>query len=461
MVNECEIISYFVVMNQDPKIEELLKRIHEIAAEIEKSRQELARLYHEVKSLSPDEKKPSPPFKSSFPQRPPSSTFSLENFVGLKLIHFIGIIALVIGLAIGVKYAIDKNLISPLLRILLAYLAAAILFLISYRLRKKYRLFSLILFGGSVATGYFTTYSAFAYYQFLPLGVAFALMLLLAIFTVYYSIKYNSQELAILALVGGYGIPFLVRGSAENWIGLFSYILILNLAISFLSFKKHWTTLIYLSFAVTWLILLSSIYIRFERIGFETGFWFSVVFFLLFLVNTVAFNIVRKQALRLGDTFVILINIVLLYFAFLRLFEFQTFEEVALMTLIFGLVSLAFAFFLRIPGTQRLLQSGMVSFGLLMTIIYVPMQFEQLNITIIWVLMAALLFVLGLWKKYKLLRLVSIILFAVTLFKLVAIDSLNFTAIQKVIAYILLGSILLTVSFLYQKFKTIIFGEDD
>ncbi|HYJ38001.1 MAG TPA: DUF2339 domain-containing protein [Chitinophagaceae bacterium] len=448
-------------MNQDPKIEELLKRIHEIAAEIEKSRQELARLYHEVKSLSPDEKKPSPPFKSSFPQRPPSSTFSLENFVGLKLIHFIGIIALVIGLAIGVKYAIDKNLISPLLRILLAYLAAAILFLISYRLRKKYRLFSLILFGGSVATGYFTTYSAFAYYQFLPLGVAFALMLLLAIFTVYYSIKYNSQELAILALVGGYGIPFLVRGSAENWIGLFSYILILNLAISFLSFKKHWTTLIYLSFAVTWLILLSSIYIRFERIGFETGFWFSVVFFLLFLVNTVAFNIVRKQALRLGDTFVILINIVLLYFAFLRLFEFQTFEEVALMTLIFGLVSLAFAFFLRIPGTQRLLQSGMVSFGLLMTIIYVPMQFEQLNITIIWVLMAALLFVLGLWKKYKLLRLVSIILFAVTLFKLVAIDSLNFTAIQKVIAYILLGSILLTVSFLYQKFKTIIFGEDD
>jgi len=461
LVNECEIISYFVVMNQDPKIEELLKRIHEIAAEIEKSRQELARLYHEVKSLSPDEKKPSPPFKSSFPQRPPSSTFSLENFVGLKLIHFIGIIALVIGLAIGVKYAIDKNLISPLLRILLAYLAAAILFLISYRLRKKYRLFSLILFGGSVATGYFTTYSAFAYYQFLPLGVAFALMLLLAIFTVYYSIKYNSQELAILALVGGYGIPFLVRGSAENWIGLFSYILILNLAISFLSFKKHWTTLIYLSFAVTWLILLSSIYIRFERIGFETGFWFSVVFFLLFLVNTVAFNIVRKQALRLGDTFVILINIVLLYFAFLRLFEFQTFEEVALMTLIFGLVSLAFAFFLRIPGTQRLLQSGMVSFGLLMTIIYVPMQFEQLNITIIWVLMAALLFVLGLWKKYKLLRLVSIILFAVTLFKLVAIDSLNFTAIQKVIAYILLGSILLTVSFLYQKFKTIIFGEDD
>ena len=38
--------------------------------------------------------------------------FSLENFIGLKVIHIIGIIVLVTGLSIGVKYAIDKNLIS-------------------------------------------------------------------------------------------------------------------------------------------------------------------------------------------------------------------------------------------------------------------------------------------------------------------------------------------------------------
>src|SRR5262245_11581265 len=136
-------------MNEDPRIQELLKKIQEVAGEIEKSRQELARLYQEVKNLSSEKTKTSTP-ASSYPiRRAPSSNFSVENFVGLKLIHFVGIIALVMGLAIGVKYAIDKNLISPLLRILLAYLAAAILFFISYRLRKNYRLFSLILFGGS------------------------------------------------------------------------------------------------------------------------------------------------------------------------------------------------------------------------------------------------------------------------------------------------------------------------
>ena len=49
--------------------------------------------------------------------------WSVENFIGLRLIHFIGIVVLVIGLSIGVKYAIDRDLISEGLRIMLAYLA--------------------------------------------------------------------------------------------------------------------------------------------------------------------------------------------------------------------------------------------------------------------------------------------------------------------------------------------------
>ncbi len=445
-------------MNQDPKIEELLKRISELAAEIEKSRQELFRLYQEVKRISPDHSKIKSPISPS-PKQQASSKFSIENFVGLKLIHFIGIIALVMGLAIGVKYAIDQNLISPLLRILLAYLAALILFIISYRLRKNYRMFSLILFGGSAATAYFTTYGAYTYYQLMPLIVAFALMLMLAIATIFYSIKYNSQELAVLALVGGYGIPFLVRGNAENWIGLLSYILIINLAVSSLSFKRYWTTLVYLSFGVTWFIFLFALYFRMEKIGFTYGLTFSIVYFVLFLVNTSSFKIARKQQLQTGDVLVVLANITLFYFALFRLFNYETFEELSGMTSIFAAVCLVAAYLERMLG-QPALQKGLMLYGLFLLIILVPMRFEQLTITLLWMLMAALLFVIGLWRKMKLLRLASIVLFAITLTKLVGVDSLKFTAIQKVISYILLGTILLVVSFLYQKFKNVIFEDD-
>jgi uncharacterized membrane protein len=446
-------------MADNEKLNDLLKKIDELAVEIERSRQELMHLQQEVRNVTGKGSiNPTPSTHSSY-QSHSGKRFSLENFVGLKLIHFIGIIALVIGLAIGVKYAIDKNLISPALRIILAYTAAGILFLISYRLNKSYRLFSLILFGGSMATAYFTTYGAFAYYQFLPVFAAFGIMLLLAVITVYYSIKYNSQELAVLALVGGYGIPFLVRTNAENWIGLFSYIFIINLAVSFLSFKRYWTTLIYLSFVVTWMIFLSAIYVRFERIPFITAMIFSIGYFVLFTVNTVAFKVVRKQQIALADTVLILINIIFLYFAFLKLLRFDTFEDAAEMTIIFAVSCLVAAYFQTIFA-QPVLLRGLTTLGLFLTIIYVPMRFDHLTITIIWMLMAAVLFVFGLWRKFKLFRLVSIVLFAITLVKLVAIDSLKFNPVEKIISYILLGTILLAVSFLYQKFKTVLFEDD-
>jgi uncharacterized membrane protein len=58
-------------------------------------------------------------------------------------------------------------------------------------------------------------------------------------------------------------------------------------------------------------------------------------------------------------------------------------------------------------------------------------------------------------------RISAISLFGITLIKLVTIDTWDLPTIYKVIAFILLGAILLIVAFLYQKFKTLIFGDDD
>src|SRR5688572_32477957 len=114
-----------------------------------------------------------------------SSRITLENFIGLKLIHIVGIVVLVIGISIGVKYAIDRALISEGARIMLAYAAGALLYLLSWRLRKKYTAFSAILFSGAMASLYFTTFAAFVYYALFPFALAFALMIALTLFTTY------------------------------------------------------------------------------------------------------------------------------------------------------------------------------------------------------------------------------------------------------------------------------------
>ena len=49
------------------------------------------------------------------------SNSNVEEFVGKNLISLIGIIITVLGVGIGAKYAIDRNLISPTARILIGY----------------------------------------------------------------------------------------------------------------------------------------------------------------------------------------------------------------------------------------------------------------------------------------------------------------------------------------------------
>jgi uncharacterized membrane protein len=54
----------------------------------------------------------------------------------------------------------------------------------------------------------------------------------------------------------------------------------------------------------------------------------------------------------------------------------------------------------------------------------------------------------------------AILLIGLTLLKLLILDSISFSPVQKIISYLVLGVLLLVVSFFYQKFKKQLFGED-
>jgi len=68
---------------------------------------------------------------------------------------------------------------------------------------------------------------------------------------------------------------------------------------------------------------------------------------------------------------------------------------------------------------------------------------------------------LGIWKKNKDVRITAIVLFGVTLAKLFLYDIANLTTISKTIVLVSLGILLLIISFLYNKYKLLIFGEDE
>lgn len=436
------------------KIDELLAKVESLTNDIHDCREEVSMLKKEIAGL---QQRRITPVATS--QR--TNSFTLENFVGLKLIHFVGIIVLIIGLTIGVKYAIDINLISPAVRIILAYIAGIVLFLISLRLRKKYELFSIILFSGAMASVYFTTYAAFTYYAMMPRAVAFGIMFLLTLFTVYNALKYDRPEIAMLGLVGAYGIPFFVRGSSENITGLLSYILFINLGVLFLSVKKYWLSLNYLSFFTTWIIYFSCLYLDQDNKYYTTGLLFAFAFYIIFLLSTLGFKLYRKYPVKYSDSTILILDSGFLYFALTILFAKNDITVNGTIALVFAIAYLAVALLLRkIYTQQKFLSNAFFSVGIVALISYFPLQYDGFTITIIWVIMAIAMFVTGMYYKLRLFRFAAMFLFAFTLLKLLFFDSSKFSSPQKVIAYIFTGTVLLIVSFLYQRFKNSIFENE-
>ena len=85
----------------------------------------------------------------------------------------------------------------------------------------------------------------------------------------------------------------------------------------------------------------------------------------------------------------------------------------------------------------------------------------KLGLTIFWGIYALLLIVMGIWKAKKHLRLGAIALFGITLFKLFFYDLADLSTLSKTVVFVSLGILLLIISFLYNKFKGLLWEAKD
>ncbi|MES2618052.1 MAG: DUF2339 domain-containing protein [Bacteroidota bacterium] len=79
---------------------------------------------------------------------------------------------------------------------------------------------------------------------------------------------------------------------------------------------------------------------------------------------------------------------------------------------------------------------------------------------ILWSILSILFLVWGIKKQNKTMRIIALFLQAVTIFKLFIYDINNVSEAGKIIAFIILGIILLIMSFMYQKIKAIILYDE-
>jgi uncharacterized membrane protein len=443
-------------VNEQEEINKLREEMLSLHKQMKEQQQHLELMYKRLMELNKG--------NISYTQNNPlfeKKPFSAENFIGLRLIHLVGIIVLVIGLSIGVKYAIDRDFISEAARIMLAYAAGATLLFLSVRLRKNYEGFSAILFSGAMASLYFTTYAAFVYYKMIPSAVAFILMVILTVYTVLKAIDYNKQEIALLGLTGAYGIPFLISQNAERADLFFLYITIINCGVVYLSMRKQWKLLSRITQTITWILFIGWASVRYVPEQKTTAVIFLFIFFILFSIAILGRKIIYREKLLQQDAHQYLINNVAFYIAAILIFahamENQQLAAVSGFTGLFvGAQVMALSSFM---DEEKNLKNILISLALLLIMFFVAFQWKGITVTLLWLLMAVIVFASGVFYRSIALRMAGISVIGLTLLKLILFDSMSFGPVQKVIAYLIVGVLLLVVSFYYQKFKEKLFND--
>ena len=187
------------------------------------------------------------PHKESFkfPDRMKTSEYWL-NKIGIGLI--------ILSVIFLFKYSIDKGWITPQIRILFGLLLGLILSGFGLRLYNKRRHFSLVLFGGGIATFYITGFAAYQLLEVVPFTTVFAFMVLVTLFSFIISVKQNELILSLLSIVGGLLTPFLLYTGSSNIPGLISYTCLLLLGAVTIYFFKGWRSLLSISVLGGWII---------------------------------------------------------------------------------------------------------------------------------------------------------------------------------------------------------------
>ncbi len=216
-----------------------------------------------------------PPLERPMEPAVPLVRFSLEQFVGVKLFAWIGGLALFFGIVFFVKYAFERDLIPPAVRVASGYVTAAALMAAGYwfRQRQAYRVLTQTLSATGILAFYGVTYAAHAWYHFPIFTTAFTFVLMTLITAVAFitAVRAKAEVVAVLGLAGGFLTPALVSSGQDQPVILFTYITLLNLGLAALAWREKWWRLLPLGAMGTVLVSWGWRMQFFDLEGYELG----------------------------------------------------------------------------------------------------------------------------------------------------------------------------------------------
>ena len=386
-----------------------------------------------------------------------------EVFVGGKVLNRIGSIALVIGLGYFLKYAFDNDLISETIRVLIGVSIGILLIAGGVRFyQKDLKIFSQGLAGAGISILYLSIYASFNYYHLVPQPLAFGFMAIVTIITFIQAFYYDSLAVSLLGWAGGFLTPFLLSTGQANEVGLFTYIILLDIGLLIVVLKKDtWVILEALTVAGTYLIFYAwyDEYYTSEKLAI-TLFFLSAFWLLFFLLNMSHVIKSIKTYIELRQI-VSSINVAFYYLGLYLMIDNLYHEWMGFITVILSVIY--FSTFFLLYRKQNIVSYQQI-FSLLTAIILftisILIQFEKFVIVIFWAIEALILLWLGIKSKINMLWITGLAITLITIIALLTIpDAFIYTPIKEFtpifnirsLSYISIAILFGTSSYLFSK----------
>jgi len=178
--------------------------------------------------------------------------FDWESLIGVKLFSAIAGVALVIAAVFFLRYSAEHGWLQPPVRVVIGIVVSiALLVVCELKAARRYPVTANALDAAAVAILFSTFFAAHALWNLIPSLVAFVLLAMVTAIAVLLSIRRESLFIAVLGLLGGFATPALLSTGENRPIPLFTYLMLLNIGLAWVAYRKRWPLLSMLTVALT------------------------------------------------------------------------------------------------------------------------------------------------------------------------------------------------------------------
>ncbi len=337
------------------------------------------------------------------------------------------VLALLSGIVFFLRYAYERNLIVPELRVVIAVFSGVVMLVAGSRMiGRRYHLIGVGLLGAGFAVLYFALYSALTLYHLCDASTAFFCSIAVTASAMALAVRLDIQLAALIGGLGGYLAPVLFSTGSKNLAGLFGYLLLLGGGVFYTAWRRNWRLLNTLSFLLTIGLYGAALSAHYTPVtaDFAIAIAALAAYFILFSLLPIVHNLRFRIPISLLEMLLLITGAAVLLVAGINLTnQFLSLRAAAVVPL--GM-ALFYALMLQIGLSRRIedraLLDTWLALGAAGLAVAIPLALNARYITFGYVVLAAILFPLARVVGSAILRRLAELVYLIALLRWLIFD---------------------------------------